>query len=189
MSWLSDRTGINIDFDPRNNAAVQGVANTANRALSETERIAQEAEKKRLADEAAAALKKRNEDSLAAYTKERGGLGPVAQIEGTGTSMENAPEYYVKSANEFGMFSGVESTDQKNPWTSGAAGETSAGAPANQGAYPAMANDYGLGQAQPTSASSSSPGYASQDISVTVPDSGSRGFNPWSLQGEALSRR
>lgn len=46
---------------------------------------------------------------------------------------------------------------------------------ANSTQYPAMQNDYGLGS-QPQAAAKADPGATS------------RGFNPWSLQGEALAR-
>lgn len=60
----------------------------------------------------------------------------------------------------------------------------------NGSAYPAMSNAFGLGSSQstPIPGSASNPGYGSQPISITVPDSSSRGFNPWSLTGEANSR-
>lgn len=56
-------------------------------------------------------------------------------------------------------------------------------------AYPAMANSYGIGNttgAVPGQAAG--PGYAQQPLNITMPDSGSRGFNPWSLQGESNAR-
>lgn len=59
-------------------------------------------------------------------------------------------------------------------------------------AYPAMQNSYGLGNMgqQPSAipGSASNPSYQTQPINITMPDSGSRGFNPWSLQGESNAR-
>lgn len=51
--------------------------------------------------------------------------------------------------------------------------------------YPAMSNSYGLGSIPGTA---SNPSYNSQPLNTSMPDTGSRGFNPWSLTGEALSR-
>lgn len=54
--------------------------------------------------------------------------------------------------------------------------------------YPAMQNSYGLGDTGPTPGTASNPNYLTQPMSVTMPDSSSRGFNPWSLQGESNAR-
>lgn len=58
--------------------------------------------------------------------------------------------------------------------------------------YPAMQNSYGLGNygQQPTAipGSASNPSYQTQPMNVVMPDSASRGFNPWSLQGESNAR-
>lgn len=59
-------------------------------------------------------------------------------------------------------------------------------------AYPAMENSYGLG-AMNTSAgaipgSSSNPDYAANPWGDSPADAGSRGFNPYSLKGEANYR-
>lgn len=69
------------------------------------------------------------------------------------------------------------------------------------GSYPAMANSYGLGgqpaqpqaqtQAQtqaPVQGNTSDPNFAVKALSQAVNDSGSKGFNPWSMQGEANVR-
>lgn len=53
-------------------------------------------------------------------------------------------------------------------------------------AYPAYGNDYGLGSAIPGSASN--PDYGTAPVTITMPDASSRGFNPWSLQGESIAR-
>lgn len=60
----------------------------------------------------------------------------------------------------------------------------------NGSSYPATTNDYGLGstQSQPVAGSASNPTYGGQPITLTVPDTSSRGFNPWSLSGEANAR-
>lgn len=65
------------------------------------------------------------------------------------------------------------------------------GTPADGGgnpAYPTMANSYGLGTSAPIPGSASNPAFGSQPITVSVPDTSSRGFNPWSLTGEANAR-
>ena len=55
--------------------------------------------------------------------------------------------------------------------------------------YPAMSNAYGLGQqVDPMAGAASNPDYATNPITVPVPDTASRGFNPWSLTGEANAR-
>lgn len=62
--------------------------------------------------------------------------------------------------------------------------------------YPAYGNQYGLGgQISPPSSTgaSTSPtppqnGGASQGVTANVPDTSSRGFNPWSIQGESNAR-
>lgn len=77
----------------------------------------------------------------------------------------------------------------------------------NASTYPTMQNSYGLGtngatspvggtpanaiqpQAQsPIPGNASDPNYAVNSLSAAVSDSGSRGFNPWSMQGEANAR-
>lgn len=62
----------------------------------------------------------------------------------------------------------------------------------NGSAYPAMQNSYGLGntgqQPQAIPGTASNPSYQTQPMNVTMPDSASRGFNPWSLQGESNAR-
>jgi hypothetical protein len=56
-------------------------------------------------------------------------------------------------------------------------------------AYPTMANDYNLGQqTAPVPGAASNPDYSTKPITVTMNDSSSRGFNPWSLSGEATAR-
>lgn len=102
----------------------------------------------------------------------------------------------------------VMPTESQNPWTQQLNNDQAAGAmldPYRQqtlsqvqgqmsnyagdaSQYPAMANAYGLGQSQPIPGAASNPGYLSQPITVTVPDTASRGFNPWSLTGEANAR-
>jgi hypothetical protein len=193
MSWLSERTGVDWDINHAAgqatgvNGYLEQASNIVNGANDEQARLAREAEEKRLKDEAEAALKKRNDDALAEYTRQYGGLGQIGQVEGTGLSMESNPEYYVKSQNEFGM---IQGQDSSNAPITGLSGLSAMQGQGNQGSsYPAMANDYGLGQAQAAPGAASSPSFGATDISVTVPDASSRGFNPWSLQGEALSRR
>lgn len=57
------------------------------------------------------------------------------------------------------------------------------------GGYPAMANDYGLGDTSSAfPGAASNPSYAQSPITTGGTDNSSRGFNPWSLTGEALSR-
>ena len=57
------------------------------------------------------------------------------------------------------------------------------------GGYPAMQNSFGLGaQVGPVAGAQSGQDYMTTPISQGTPDSSSRGFNPWSLTGEALSR-
>ncbi len=55
---------------------------------------------------------------------------------------------------------------------------------ADQSAYPTMPNDYGLG----TQAGAPATGNYNTTSEKGDPGATSRGFNPWSLQGEALSR-
>lgn len=59
-----------------------------------------------------------------------------------------------------------------------------------QNDYPAMQNTYGLGGpvAPAQAGSDSNPSYDSKPITSDAGSSGSRGFNPWSLQGEATAR-
>lgn len=57
---------------------------------------------------------------------------------------------------------------------------------AKASSYPAMTNTYGIGMNQATPAPSYQP--PTQIKPQTQPDASSRGYNPWSLQGEALSR-
>lgn len=81
-----------------------------------------------------------------------------------------------------------------NPWTYNSQGyanvpelqkpDTGNAVPSGS-AYPAMANDYGLGAIQ---GSAANPNYQNQPLTVTVPDTASRGFNPWSLTGESNAR-
>lgn len=58
--------------------------------------------------------------------------------------------------------------------------------------YPAMQNAYGLGgpmdQPEAVPGTASNPNYMEEGLTTTMPDSGSRGFNPWSLTGEANAR-
>lgn len=60
----------------------------------------------------------------------------------------------------------------------------------NGSSYPATTNTFGLGDTQstPVAGSASNPTYGGQPISVSIPDTSSRGFNPWSLSGEANAR-
>lgn len=70
------------------------------------------------------------------------------------------------------------------------------GPTAPAGTYPAMQNSFGLGSpptpaAAPTPAptnGASDPNFAVKSLSTAVSDSGSKGFNPWSMQGEANAR-
>lgn len=94
------------------------------------------------------------------------------------------------------------------------AGSSPLGTPSPSSGYPAMTNSYNLGAppSQPTSpvgplgpggtpiqnsqpaaqhpvaGNPSDPKFATQALSQAVSDSGSRGFNPWSMQGEANAR-
>lgn len=53
--------------------------------------------------------------------------------------------------------------------------------------YPAMANDYGLGsQSAPGNASAAN--YATQPVTLNLPDTNSKGLNPFSIQGESNAR-
>lgn len=56
------------------------------------------------------------------------------------------------------------------------------------GGYPAMPNAFGLGQTFQVAGSQSNPEYLNQPINKVMPESSSRGFNPWSLQGESNAR-
>lgn len=64
------------------------------------------------------------------------------------------------------------------------------GAMGDGSSYPAMTNAYGLGSQESSAipGSASNPGFGAQPISLTVPDTASRGFNPWSLTGESNAR-
>lgn len=57
-------------------------------------------------------------------------------------------------------------------------------------AYPAFGNQYGLGGALPSGGqpSAAMSDYSGQGVTVNVPDTSSRGFNPWSIQGESNAR-
>lgn len=85
-----------------------------------------------------------------------------------------------------------------NPWSYNAQGyamvpdlqtpDTGNAVP-SAGSYPAMPNDYGLGdQTGAIQGSAANPNYQNQPLTVTVPDTASRGFNPWSLTGESNAR-
>lgn len=54
--------------------------------------------------------------------------------------------------------------------------------------YPALANQYGLGRVTAQPGAASNPDFLNTPISLGQPDQTSRGFNPWSLTGEALTR-
>ena len=74
--------------------------------------------------------------------------------------------------------------------------------------YPTMPNQYGIGTqsmdssgqgsfgasavsggpAGPTAGAASNPAYGAQPLTSSAPDTSSRGFNPWSLTGEANAR-
>lgn len=63
------------------------------------------------------------------------------------------------------------------------------GTPSSTSTYPTMTNSYGLGTSSaPVVGSASNPSFNGQPITVDVPDTSSRGFNPWSLTGEANAR-
>lgn len=107
-----------------------------------------------------------------------------------------------------------ENVYASNPYDTQFAGDPAATLSATQGAqsmtnqlnsqlsqtsgqsYPTMTNSYGLGQmasaaANPVGAvtgSASAPSFAANPVTSVVPDASSRGFNPWSLTGEALAR-
>lgn len=57
-------------------------------------------------------------------------------------------------------------------------------------AYPAMTNAYGLGSSQSSAipGSASNPAFGAAPLTIAVPDTASRGFNPWSLTGESNAR-
>lgn len=84
-------------------------------------------------------------------------------------------------------------------------GQDSGNGMATNNSYPAYANSYGLGtqvnqtsQAAPQNAApaptqatpgaASSPDYLMQALNATAQNVASRGFNPWSLTGEANAR-
>ncbi len=60
--------------------------------------------------------------------------------------------------------------------------------------YPTYPNPYGIGSGSSQGdtgavpGTASNPNYLTKPVSVTVPDSASRGFNPWSLTGESNAR-
>lgn len=61
------------------------------------------------------------------------------------------------------------------------------------GGYPAMANDYGLGQGTPQqpqafAGSAAGPDYLQKPLTLNIDNSSSRGFNPWSTVGESNAR-
>ena len=79
------------------------------------------------------------------------------------------------------------------------------GAPSSQGSYPAMTNQYGLGSTPtpqgpapgaspslaspaPMAAAPTSNDQAVNSLTSAITDSGSKGMNPWSLQGESNAR-
>lgn len=57
-------------------------------------------------------------------------------------------------------------------------------------AYPAMTNSYGLGTgaSAPIPGAAANPSYLQQPLTTQLPDTSSRGFNPWSLSGESNAR-
>lgn len=66
---------------------------------------------------------------------------------------------------------------------------------AAQSGYPAYGNQYGLGGQISPPSSTGAPANAAQSdygggqgVTMNVPDTSSRGFNPWSIQGESNSR-
>lgn len=96
-------------------------------------------------------------------------------------------------------------TQEGNPWTNVASSyEQSAGSAANtaatripemqanvqnmQSQYPTFPNQFGIGSQQPFSLGASPPTTQPAPTSPSTPDAGNRGFNPWSLTGEANSR-
>lgn len=204
MNWLSNATGVDININPfGSGGGAGGLAGSGQFAINTLVNQMSEQEKQAQAAREEEARKKKEEEDKARWLNPTGKQvaqniagegGQIGMAQGTGTSDSNLGNWYVKSQNEFGMYAGGEGSTATNPWgnAAGGGGATPQGPAApggDQGGYPTMANDYGLGQTSPTPGSSSNPGFAQQDISVTVPDSGSRGFNPWSLSGEALSRR
>lgn len=59
--------------------------------------------------------------------------------------------------------------------------------PSSGSSYPAMQNSYGLGGTPPV-AGAGTGSQGSSPINIAMPDSSSRGANPWSFQGEANAR-
>lgn len=84
---------------------------------------------------------------------------------------------------------GASPAAEKSPWESldpSSAGNALMGALQSAG-YPAMPNQFGLGQgAVPGTASN--PNYMTQKLTSPPGNESSRGFNPWSLMGESNAR-
>lgn len=104
------------------------------------------------------------------------------------------------------------STLGSNPWDSMASGDQAAqssmtqqaqmnqaslngqltsmgGTPSSSGSggYPAMANAYGIGSST-SGAGAGSDSSGSSPINISMPDTSTRGTNPWSYQGESNAR-
>lgn len=83
-------------------------------------------------------------------------------------------------------------TNKLNATPESASPSVMGGAPRNSlSGYPAMPNSYGLGQQQSQGAvpgAASNPNFNASSLSDAINDSGSKGLNPWSLQGEANAR-
>lgn len=72
-----------------------------------------------------------------------------------------------------------------------ATGTPAASTPQSGSSYPAYSNPYGLGSpvtATPTSQPAGGNAYSAQGVTVNIPDTSSRGLNPWSLMGESNAR-
>ena len=66
-------------------------------------------------------------------------------------------------------------------------GGNSAGSSNGGASYPAMQNAYGLGST-PSGAGMGSGSGGSSPINISLPDTSTRGANPWSFQGESNAR-
>lgn len=131
------------------------------------------------------------------------GLGiPVYNPQGSTEGYSNStylPSNYFSDAGQNALQSADTPPAAPIPVGSAVQNSTPAGS-----TYPTMANSYGLGTQgtapaastatpSPTTSTASpgnpsSPDYATEQLASAVSDSGSRGFNPWSMIGESNSR-
>lgn len=124
---------------------------------------------------------------------------PYAPAATTTPGMSGAPGTGPQGQTK-GYTQALQWSNPQNPYAPQQAQDSAAGAQAGQyassniqqlqaqsakaaGGYPAMPNSYGLGNS-----SSFAPTAPAGPITQPAQDSGSRGFNPWSLVGEASSR-